>query len=371
MTTTSHPFPTGDLAESLAAGWALPATWYSDPAVLELERERIHARGWHYLGRADALTEPGGFLAGRAGHVPVVATRGEDGELRAFVNVCRHRGHLVASGDGCRKTLQCPYHAWTYGLDGRLLRAPRAERESGFDPDALSLLPASVATWGPLAFASADPAAPPLTELLDGVAASVETSGVGFETLRFHARVEWELAANWKNGLENYLECYHCPLIHPGLAGVVDVDLDAYRLVERARSSSQYGAVRAGVREGTANTSYVPADDVEAAQYHYLWPATTINIEPGRPNFGIDTWMPAGPGRTVGVSDYYFGPDVTEAEMAELVAFSQQVGVEDNEVVEAVQAGLDSGAVRQGRLLLGSEYLIAHFQRLVHAAVTA
>jgi choline monooxygenase len=364
--------PSGQaLASSLADGWTLPASWYSDPAVSDLERERIFGRAWQYVGSAAAVRESGSFLAGRVGHVPVVVVRGADGELRGFVNVCRHRGHIVAEGTGCRATLQCPYHAWTYDLDGSLLRAPRSEREPGFDPDNYALLPVSVAEWGPLIFANPDPDAAPLTELLDGVPEMIETSGVGFESLAFRRRVEWQLDVNWKNALENYLECYHCSVAHPGLAKLVDVSPDEYTLIERTLSSSQSGTVREGVRDGTATAPYVPADDVPGAQYHYLWPATTINIEPGRPNFGIDTWIPVSPHVTVGVSDYYFGPDVTDDEVAELVAFSQQVGAEDDALVRNVQLGLDSGMVPQGRLLLPSEKLIAHFQRLVHAAVTA
>ena len=134
----AHPGPGDDLSASLAAGWTLPATWYSDPGIHELEKERIFARAWQYVGRAEAVAEEGSFLAGRVGHIPVVVVRGRDAELRGFVNVCRHRAHLVADGEGCRSTLQCPYHAWTYDLDGSLLRAPRSDREAGFDPDAFA-----------------------------------------------------------------------------------------------------------------------------------------------------------------------------------------------------------------------------------------
>ena len=229
-------------------------------------------------------------------------------------------------GEGCRATLQCPYHAWTYDLDGTLLRAPRSEREPGFDPDAFSLLPASVEIWGPLLFANADPEARPLSDVLEGVTELVGDERDRVRDARFRERVTWELEVNWKNGLENYLECYHCPTAHPGLSKLVDVDPDSYALIPRALSTSQVSAVRPGVREGKVKAPYIPATDVDDAQYHFLWPATTINIEPGRPNLGIDAWIPAGPGKTVGVSDYYFGPDVTDAEVAELVAFSQQVG---------------------------------------------
>jgi phenylpropionate dioxygenase-like ring-hydroxylating dioxygenase large terminal subunit len=366
---TSVDMAGATLSDSLAAGWTLPATWYSDPAIAALERERIFASTWHYIGRADSLGEPGGYIAGRAGHVPVVAVRGRDDVLRGFKNVCRHRAHLVADGEGCRATLQCPYHAWTYDLDGTLLRAPRSEREPGFDPDAFSLLPASVETWGPLVFANADPDAYPLADVLEGVSELVATSGIGLETLQFRERVVWELDVNWKNGLENYLECYHCPTAHPGLSKLVDVDPDSYALVPRALSTSQVSSVRPGVREGKVKAPFIPATDVDDAQYHYLWPSTTINIEPGRPNLGIDSWIPVGPGKTVGVSDYYFGPNVTDEEVAELVAFSRQVGAEDDSLVRNVQAGLDSGVVPQGRLLLNSEPLLGHFQRLVFDAL--
>src|SRR5437588_8530872 len=133
----------------VAEGWTLPATWYADESVSALERERIFARTWQYAGRSELVREPGCFFVSQAGHIPVAVVRGRDGELRGFVNVCRHRGHQVLSGEGCRETLQCPYHAWTYNLDGSLRRAPRAEREPAFDGAGLSLLPLSVATWGP------------------------------------------------------------------------------------------------------------------------------------------------------------------------------------------------------------------------------
>src|SRR5262245_33452248 len=149
------------LADDLDRGISLPASWYTDPAVLALEAERIFRRTWQYVGRADQLARPGDYVTGEAGGVPVVVVRGEGG-LRGFVNVCRHRRHLVMTGAGNRKALQCPYHAWCYDLDGRLTAAPRADREGGFDRAGLSLLPVRVDTWGPFVFANADRAAPPL-----------------------------------------------------------------------------------------------------------------------------------------------------------------------------------------------------------------
>ncbi len=127
---TRRPPP---LPHPLDEGWTLPASWYSDEGVLELEREQIFASAWQYAGPAELVAEPESFMASVAGHIPVVVTRASDGELRGLVNVCRHRGHVVAQGCGSRATLQCPYHAWTYELDGSLRRAPRSDREAGFD----------------------------------------------------------------------------------------------------------------------------------------------------------------------------------------------------------------------------------------------
>jgi phenylpropionate dioxygenase-like ring-hydroxylating dioxygenase large terminal subunit len=123
---------------------------------------------WHYACSARRVSEPGTFFTAEAGRIPIVVTRARDGELRALLNVCRHRGHLVASGCGRRATLQCPYHAWTYELDGSLRRAPRSEREPGFDTTGLSLLPLAVATWGPFVFVNPDRNAAPFGRL-DGV----------------------------------------------------------------------------------------------------------------------------------------------------------------------------------------------------------
>jgi choline monooxygenase len=352
--------------EAVEAGYTLPAAWYADPAVVELERSRIFARSWQYVGRSGDVAEPGQFVSGMAGHVPVVAVRGRDGELRGFVNVCRHRGHIVASGCGRRETLQCPYHAWTYGLDGSLRKAPRSEREPGFDLGEWSLLPVAVGTWGPFLFANPDPAAAPLVDALGDLPDVVAGSGVDVGDLRFRERREWTAAANWKVGIENYLECYHCSVAHPSFSKLIDVDPDQYQLRTAPTYSVQLGPIRetalTGERRGIP---YVPSRDVARAQYHFLWPNITINIEPGPINLGIDVWLPDGAGATVGYSDQFFGPDVTEDQAREVMEFGQQVADEDTDLVISVQRGLSSGMVPHGRLLLSSEGLIQHFARLV------
>ncbi len=358
-----------ELQHALDDGWTLPAAWYSDPAVMARERERVFSSTWQYAGWTDQVAEPGSFFASVAGHIPVAIVRGRDGELRGFVNVCRHRGHAVVEGSGRRETLQCPYHAWTYGLDGVLRRAPRSEREPGFDVSAFSLLPVSVDTWGPFVFVNADPEAGPLSEALDDVPEHVAASGVDLDRIRFHSHHEWPQEVNWKVALENYLECYHCQIAHPGFSKVIDVDPDSYRLISGAMSSSQLGPVRRAALEGRGKVPYDPRGEVRQSQFHFLFPNTTINIAPGPQNLSIERWVPVGPRTTIEVTDYFFDPDESDERIQELLEFDNQVAEEDVSLVLSVQRGLDSGQVPQGRLMRESEKLIADFQRRVYDAL--
>ncbi len=364
--------PTGvdGLEQALAGGATLPADWYSDPAIARLERGAVFERSWQYAGRADQVAEPGSYFASRAGHVPVVVTRDRAGDLRAFVNVCRHRGHLVAEGAGRRETLQCPYHAWTYGLDGCLRAAPRSDREPGFDFDDYPLLPVAVGVWGPCVFVNPDTDPPPLAEIVAPLRDAVDASGLDVSTLRFHRHAEYDIAANWKVVAENYLECYHCPVAHPGFSTVIDVDPDAYALRTFEWAATQRGPVRASALAGDGERPYDPAGQIDASTSVFLWPNFTLDVIPGPPNLTVGAFVPTGPERTLGVVDYYFGADVDPRTAEDMVAFSEQVGSEDNSLVAGVQAGLGSGAVPHGRLLGESERLIAHFQRLVHRALS-
>ena len=170
----------------------LPWSWYTDPEILRREQERIFRRTWQYAGPAEHVAEPRTFLTGRAGDLPVVVVRDDGAMLRAFVNVCRHRGSIVVEGRGSRATLQCPYHAWTYGMDGKLRAAPRADRESGFDPWGIELIPMAVDTWGPFVFVHPDPAARPLAGTLGRLPELLPD----LASLRFHHRSDYELEAN-------------------------------------------------------------------------------------------------------------------------------------------------------------------------------
>lgn len=348
---------------TLADGRTLPYDWYADPAVLRLEQERVFRRHWQYAGRADQVAEHGQYFTGRAGDVPVVVVRGRDGALNGLVNVCRHRGSLVCEGEGRRQTLQCPYHAWTYDLDGSLRAAPRSDGEPGFDKTELSLVPVQVDTWGPFVFVNPDLDAPPLAQALGDVRAAV--AGIlDVDALVFHHRSESSIAANWKVCCENYLECYHCAVAHPGFSKVVDVAPDTYRLEQGRLTSSQHGSVRE-----RWSGYFDPGGEIARGQFHFLFPNTVVNIMPGHPNLSIGPVLPAGAERTERLLDYFVAPDADEAWIADLLAFDDQVGVEDVALVERVQKGLRSGIVEHGRLLGEAERLIAHFEGLLVEAL--
>jgi len=338
----------------------LPWSWYTDPAVLQLEREQIFRRSWQYVGRQDEVAEAGSFVATRVGDIPVVLVRDEQRTLRAFLNVCRHRGSLVCEGSGKRATLQCPYHAWTYGLDGKLVAAPRFSREGGTDSDELGLIALQLDTWGPLVFVNPDPDAAPLSEFLGDVPERIAAAGIDLDALRFLQRAESELDANWKISAENFLECYHCPTAHPGFSAVMDVSPDAYLLETQGGRMTQHGPPRPEPRG-----SYDPSGEVERGQFHLLFPGTVINVMPGRPNFSIGPIAPLAPERTHRFLDYFVAEDADESWIEEALAFDAQVGAEDRVLVERVQAGVRSGLIDDGRLMPESEQLVAHFQSLV------
>ena len=323
----------------------LPFRWYSDPERLRLEQQRLFARSWQYAGRAAEAAEPGSYFTTACGEIPVIVVRDLAGTLRGFANVCRHRGSVLLEGCGRRQTIQCRYHAWTYGLDGRLRAAPRADRERDFDPGDLSLVPVAVDTWGPFVFVNPNAAAGPLADRL-GALPGLLARDLDLDELQFHSRTHSSLAANWKICVENFLECYHCAVAHPGFCAAVDVDPDRYVLEPHATFASQFCEGRGG----------------GGGQFHLLWPNTAINVFPGPPNLSIGPISPAGPDRTARYLDYFFARDVDPRWIEEFLAFDDQVGREDAALVESVHRGMRAGVVDRGRLLVESEQLIQVFQ---------
>jgi choline monooxygenase len=258
---------------------------------------------------------------------------------------------LYVSPDVLRREREAIFRrAWHYA--GPVSGLDRAgERLASFGGPAPR--PALVETWGPFVFVTADPGAAPLRDALGPVPELLECDGIDIDCLVVRERVEYELHANWKIAVENYLECYHCPVAHPGFSSLVDVDPDSYRLEAYDGVWSQFG-VRRARGPGAA-----------VCQFHLVWPCLKLNVLPGPPNLSIGPVWPVAPERSAGFLDYFFGTGVSEDEASELVRFDDQVGREDAGLVESVQRGVRSGMIEGGRLLLSSEHLIRGFQRRV------
>jgi phenylpropionate dioxygenase-like ring-hydroxylating dioxygenase large terminal subunit len=342
----------------------LPYRWYTDPEILRREQERIFRSAWQYVGHTGELPAPGTYVTARAGRTPILITHGRDGELRAFLNVCRHRGFPVAEGSGARETIQCPYHAWTYGLDGSLRSAPRSEELADFPREELGLCRVALDTWGPFLFVNTGPDPEPLAEALGSMPAQVAELGLDVDELVFYTRWEAEIEANWKVVCENFLECYHCQVAHPQLASMLDTSAEAYALSTDGRLSSQRGPTR----EGGGTTMHLDGE-LRRSQFHFLWPNLGVNIFPGKPNISLGPMVPLATDRTYLFLDYFFGPAVDQAWIDELMAFDDQVGSEDRMLVEGVQRGMAGGGLEHGYLMGHSEQLIGHFQQLTRDAL--
>jgi phenylpropionate dioxygenase-like ring-hydroxylating dioxygenase large terminal subunit len=327
----------------------LPWSWYTDAEILRREQERIFLRAWQYVGHAGQVAETGDHFPAEAGELPVLVVRDENGTVRAFLNVCRHRGSQLVEEAGRRETLQCQYHAWTYGLDGSLRAAPRSEREAGFDGDGLSLVELRAEAWGPFLFVNPDREARPLLDALRPLPELVRLDG-----LEFRLRDDYELRANWKIACENYLECYHCPVAHKDFSRAFQVAPDAYRLEPTGE---------------LVLSQFAPSRTEGEGQFHFVWPNLKVNVYPGPGNLSIGPLLPDGTEGSRGYLDYFFAPDAEDDWIEELMAFDRQVGAEDRVLVERVQRGVRSGLIDYGRLLPESERLVVRFQELVRAAL--
>ena len=340
--------------------WPLPPEFYGDPHRHRRELNQIFRQEWQYAGPLDQVREAGSYMTTVVAEVPLVVTRALDGVLRGFVNVCRHRSAVVADGCGRSRSLVCPYHAWTYSLDGSLLAAPRSDREVGFDPTDYPLRPVQIDAWGPLVFVNLDQEAPALADWLGDIPDMYAKTGLRIDDLAHRDRREYTLDINWKTYAENIVECYHCPSVHPAFAGVFD--LDDYELEGRERSFIQ--RTRPRERPSTAAAdAYDFAGGVEDGLYVFVWPNFMANVSPGIGHFHTNSIQPLGPDRMVIMNDFFFVPEVSTEDADSYVGFQHQVSLEDIAPLEAVARGLGSRAGLPGRLMQASEPLTQHFMQ--------
>jgi phenylpropionate dioxygenase-like ring-hydroxylating dioxygenase large terminal subunit len=347
----------GEAVDALDRGVTLGPHWYTDPAIFDVEQETVFAHSWQYAGHISQVSEPGDHFACRAGRTPIIVLRDLEGELRAFVNVCRHRGHEIVRGKGARKTLQCHYHGWVYNLDGTLRSAPRSEREPAFDKTAYPLFPARVETWGPLVFVNPDMEAEPLSEAMRGASDKAVSMGLDLDRLELRDRTEYPCNCNWKVMLDNMLECYHCPTGHPGFYQYYDIDAERYEIEIYRGCSYQRGNLRPSEEAQQHKTDW---GDFEL---YYIWPNTILI--PGPVSCIVLPMIPVSTNRSVLVAETYVLPGVEDRVWKEYVEYYDEIWHEDVGLIESVQRGQESGRIPFGPLLADSERLIQQVQGLL------
>jgi phenylpropionate dioxygenase-like ring-hydroxylating dioxygenase large terminal subunit len=335
----------------------IPASWYLDPAMLARERERIFSRSWHWAGRAEDVARPGDSFTCDVLGEPLVVVRGDDDELRALHNVCRHRAGPVACGKESRKQLQCRYHGWTYGLDGKLRRAPEMEGVEGFSTAEVALAAAGVEEWPPLVFVHLGEGATSFRETTPRIPAEVARAGFPIEKMRAVERREYLVECNWKVYVDNYLEGYHIPMIHPALFR--EVDYERYRVETHRFHSRQLAPLRSG-GGGDRDRTYPAGRGADEALYYWVFPNLMLNFYPG--NLQVNAVVPIDVGRTLTIFEWYGLPS---EDLSAAIAFSDQVQREDMSICRDVQRGLASRSYDRGRLSARRENGVHHFHLLL------
>jgi len=352
----------------------LPSRFYTDPVVLALEKERVFRRTWQLVGTLyqpcgevngvrRTIADPESYFTFDLAGEPIVVVRDAAGMLRAFSNVCRHRAGPIAKGAGCRKVLNCAYHGWTYTLDGRLIGTPEVDGVEFFDRSTMGMVPLRCETWEQFIFVNFAEDGPSLSEYLGNIpelARDVSFAGLGLVERR-----DYMANCNWKVYVDNFLEGYHIPIVHPGL--MKEIDYPRYRCETFRYYSQQLGPVKE-VRPGdTHERVYAPdAQGLKQALYFWIFPNLMLNFYPD--NVSMNLVVPLSHDKTLTIFEWYFHDAVSEKareRAAKAIAFSDEVQQEDIHICEAVQRGLQSSTYDRGRYSVKRENGVHHFHMLL------
>lgn len=349
-----------------ARSYSLNKTAYTEVRWAEVDRDAIFRRSWQWVCHVEKLREPGSYVVVDVAEQPVAVLRDREGKLRAFYNVCKHRAHELLSGEGQVSRIMCPYHAWVYRLDGQLVRAPETEGLADFDTDDVCLDAIQVEAFCGFIYVNLDPTAAPLAEQAGGLGDEIWQWAPDVEDLTFAHRLTYDIKSNWKNVVDNFLECYHCPTAHKDFCTLVD--MDTYKVTTHGIYSSHMA--EAGK---TANAAYsVEGATVTDHAVWWLWPNTCIMRYPGRGNMIVMQIIPAGEDRTLETYDFFFETaEPNEAEQEAIKYIDDVLQAEDIALVESVQRGMNTPAFTQGRIVHDaggsgkSEHAVHHFHGLV------
>jgi phenylpropionate dioxygenase-like ring-hydroxylating dioxygenase large terminal subunit len=372
-TTPVSPAPVsapGQLPPSLIA--TLPGHYYTDPEIFRQEQERLFESMWFCAVRAADLAKPGAFRTIQVGRESVLITRSRTGELRAFLNVCRHRGArlcLEEAGE-VRRNLQCPYHAWTYDLDGKLIAAPNLVKMPDVDRTEYGLVKVALREWLGYAWVCLADEPPSFEETV--MDAAVERLGnvaaidhYGTENLALGKRITYDVKANWKLIVENFMECYHCATIHPELTDVLPEFADGYAAQYYVGHGAEFGEeVKGFTVDGSEGFGRLPevAEDQDRRYYAItVKPTVFINLVPD--HVILHRMFPLAEDRTIVECDWLYAPEVVEsgADVSKSVELFHRVNAQDFEACERTQPAMASRAYRRGGVLVPTEHHIGIF----------
>jgi len=351
--------------DPLERAWTIPSPWYFDARISELEQQSVFAKTWQVVGRADQVRETGSFFTADLAGEPLVVARGDDGKLRAFYNVCRHHAAaVVTEAQGCAKQFRCPYHGWTYGIDGALKGMVEFEGVCNFDRAKNGLVPVQADTWENFVYVNLDGQAAPLRDFLgavSGIVAPLELT----KKLKYFDRRVYTLHCNWKVYVDNYLDGgYHIPHAHKGLSSVIEYTKYTIEIFERACLQSSPLSAKSKSEKGVA------AARQGRAFYLWIYPNFMINAYEGVMDTNLV--LPIGMDKCAVIFDYYFadiGKKALKRNQAS-IKVSERVQDEDMAICDSVQRGLGSRAYVAGRLSVRREAGEHLFHRLLHADLT-
>ena len=351
--------------ENIETARTIPSSWYTDRKFLDREYKHIFRKTWQLVGRVDQIARIGDYFTVDVAGEPVVIARGADGVVRGFFNVCKHRAGPVALDQGNRKTFICHYLGWTYNLDGTLRHAPEFEEVQALDRCSMGLKPVRVNQWGPLLFVNLDESAPPLESFLGEI--GIRTSEHRIEKMQWIQRRDYEINCNWKVYVDNYLEGYHLPVVHPGLYR--EIDYDQYKVETHRYYSIQHAPIREkNAKPHEGNRRYTTTGTKqENTQYYWIFPSLMLNIYLGQMQTNLV--IPIGHDRCLTVFEWYVLPD-TETDVNSLVDFGHEIQEEDIFICEHVQRGLQSESYSQGRYSVKRENGVHHFHSLVNESLS-
>ena len=362
---STAPISTG-FDKNPAQSFSLHADAYTQSKWFAADKQNIIGRSWQWVCHVEKTRKPGSFTTAEIAGQPIAVVRDKTGALRAFYNVCKHRAHQLLSGEGQTSLIVCPYHAWAYKLDGQLQGAPHTQNLTQFNKDEICLDQIQVEEFCGFVFVNLDPNAASLAKQSGNLEAEIMHWAPDVADLTFGCRLSYDIKSNWKNVVDNFLECYHCPVAHKDFCNLVD--MDTYKVTTHGIYSSHMAD--AG---NTPNTAYDVTDaTVKTHAVWWLWPTTCLMRYPGRSSMIVLNIISVGMDRTLETYDFYLeSPEPNAMELETIRYLDEVLQVEDINMVESVQKGMSTPAFNQGRIVYDpdgsgkSEHALHHFHGLV------